>query len=141
MLLTPLTLLYTPLTLRPPLSEFSASPASDGPSDAVFIADRLDDWLQPTSTKFSGLLVKRAFDGKFDVFQSDIDDWGRSSRATAIRASRRCTTLSLELDKLLDTATLPAPLSSQIHEDAFSLVRIWECLCPTAEEFEVKLEM
>lgn len=135
--------LLSPLTLQPPVWRGASLPsvATDS-SDAVFIADRLDDWMLPESSRYGGLLSKRAFNGRWDAFQSSVDECALRFQAKAIRTSRGSPTLSLSLDKLLDAATeLPAPLSSQIHEDACSLIRIWESLCPTAEEFEVKLEI
>ena len=109
---------------------------------AVFVAETLDDWLLPESSQHNGLLLKRPFAGKWDDCQPDIDDCAaRFQGTTVVIKSSEVDQTHLALDALIAKATLPAPLSAQIREDAFALVRVWDSLCPSADAFEVKLEI
>ena len=116
---------------------------------AVYESDGLAGWLRPETVKYDGLLVRRPFDGAWDRYTRDVDEarsrWrqdGTNSAALTVQASAASARqFSLAVDKLLETAALPSPLSAQIREDACSLGDTWRLLCPELERFDVHLEI
>lgn len=116
---------------------------------ALFVADTVDDWARPESLKYNGLLVKRPFHGKWDVFARDIDlavpRFGFESALTAevengtpkLLAARLCESVSA----LLATADLPPLLSKQILSDALSMGCTLGSMCESARKIDIKLEI
>ena len=99
----------------------------------MLVTETLDGWQQPQSSQHSGLLVKRAADGKWDEFQSDIDAaakrFGRDESLKAtVNNDQRGEAFSNELHEcvqaILLEAKLPPPLSEQIREDACAIGEI-----------------
>ena len=111
---------------------------------AVYESDDLSGWLCPEAIEYDGLLVKRPFGDAWDRFSREVDEahsrfGGQALVVQASGASPR--QFSLAVDKLLEAAVLPTPLSAQIHQDACSLGQVWRQMCPDLEQFEVKLEI
>ena len=116
---------------------------SDKP--ALFVADRLEQWNDPESLEYSGLVLRRPFGGQWDAFQTDIDQarerFGISQSLVACAPNNSAKQFALCVDQLLATASLPRKLAGQIREDACSLGRVWQTLYPKARELDVKLEI
>jgi len=90
--------------------------------------------------EFAGLLVQRPFDGRWEAFQGDIDDArSRFGESLGVTASSACPSCSV--DRLLEAAALPAPLSQQIHDDACALACAWTEMLPEAKKLTVRLEI
>ena len=116
---------------------------------AVYQSNDLAGWTRPETAQYGGLLVKRPFDGAWDRYSRAVDEarsrWrqdGVDSATLRAQASGTCPRqFSLAVDKLLETAALPSPLSAQIHQDACSLGQTWSQLCPEIQQFDVHLEI
>ena len=121
------------------------------PAPAVYESDSLAGWLRPEAADYDGLLVKRPFDGAWDRYARDVDEartrWANSAlpghgEGLLVQASGTSPRqFSLAVDKLLEAAALPSPLSTQIHRDACSLADTWRQMCPQLEHLHVQLEI
>ena len=129
-----------------------ASGQYDAPADLppLFAAKSIDEWMKPESLAHNGLLVNRAFDGKWEKYANDLDaakprfgDQGELSAVVATGGSLRVTLNKLRsvVTKLLAVADLPPPLAQQILEDALVMGRALAAACPTAREYSVKMEV
>ena len=111
---------------------------------AVRVTDTLDGWLWPECTRYSGLVVKRPFNGRFNEFQGHVDDasiWIKESM-TIVHDGRQdlSSMLAERVDALLTKAALPTSFAEQIRSDACSMGKTVMSLCPAARTIEVKLE-
>lgn len=106
--------------------------------------------MDPSNSQHSGLLVKRPFKGKWDEYQSDIDDaaaqFGTDKGLSTTIANEGSKKLRLEqlheaVQALLAEAALPEPVSEQIYSDACALGKIVGSLVPSARKLVIKLEM
>lgn len=115
---------------------------------ALFVASKsIDEWALPETLVYSGLLLRRPFDGKFDSMQAAIDEaaeskrFGESQALTAVASNKSPRLFEQTVNGLLDRASFPAKLSDQVRKDACTMGKIWGELCPEARELEVKLEI
>ena len=106
--------------------------------------------MDPTSMQHSGLLVQRPFNGKYDEFQSDIDDavdrFGMGQGLSTIimnegNEEQQLQQLCQATRALLPDAALPDPITKQIYSDTCALGKIVGCLIPSARKIVIKLEM
>ena len=119
-----------------------------GPS-TLFIGSTLAEWSSAESLDHKGLLVRRPFDGAWDGLDREIDEatarFGEElALSTAIingDSEQLTARFQTAVDSLLATAELPEALSTQIRADACSIGCAVGTLCPTAREFELKLEI
>ena len=109
---------------------------------AVRVTAMLAAWLQPESTRHSGLLVRRPLGGRFDGHLDEACSLKKvSTKVVRDDVHDLSSALSEHADRLLARAALPAPLAEQIRGDACSLGEIVVSLCPSAREILLKLEM
>ena len=127
------------LTVGPTLNMPAWLPQPFAPDrGAVFVADSLDDWASEESLEYNGLLLRRPFAGKWDAFEGDI---GECESRTVPASATSARQFAISVDKLLQDAALPAPLSQQIRDDACSLRNAWSAMYPGVRELQVKLEV
>ena len=116
---------------------------------ALFQADTVEDLVNPQGLEYNGLLIKRPFHGKYDVFSREIDlsvpRFGEACALTAQVANGTPRLLSSRLhdsvSALLAVAGLPPPLCEQIINDALSMGVAVGSMCPTARQLDIKLEI
>ena len=109
---------------------------------AVYESDDLAGWLRPETAEYDGLLVKRPFAGAWDRYSRDVDEARArlGGQALVVQASGSSPHhFSLAVDKLLEEAGLPSPLSTQIKDDACSLARTWSQMVPELDMLDVQL--
>ena len=111
----------------------------------LFVGNSLDEWAQPASLAYNGLLVKRPFHGKWDEYQGGIDNalpnFGDYQALMAQAPNGYPMKFSNAVSIMLGLARLPAPLSAQIYQDACSLGSIIGSMCPAGRELDIKLEI
>ena len=116
----------------------------------VFVCDKPEQWLQPQSSQYSGLLAKRPFPGRFDPYRAAIDDalerFGDNAQLkTTVHHNGVqgdvLTNLQEPLDELLAEAALPAVVSGQLRRDACTMSEVVASLCPSATQLDVKVEI
>ena len=90
----------------------------------------------PLYHRYDGLLVKRPFNGAWDKYAAEVDDArsriGFAGQALVVQGPP--SSISEAADTLVATAALPAPLSTQIREDACALGETWGKLCPEVKQ-------
>lgn len=122
--------------------------SSDSP---LYSTSDLDGWRDASChAEHNGLLVKRAFHGKWDAHQADIDactarcDLENLGLVAHIQRHWSSDEQAVELEAaaayLLAQAALPEPLSKQIFRDACSMGRVVASMCTSARGFALRLE-
>jgi hypothetical protein len=125
------------------LPPFGGGAHSRVDTTALFTTDDISRWAQAESSQYDGLVAARPFDGRWDEFQSAIDEacsrW--PERGLTCTAPSEASRFSAAVVELLSGAGLPDPISRQLHEDACALGRAWKALCPAVRQLSVKLEL
>ena len=148
--------LFLPAFVPPVVNGFGSK--NPVPRVAAFISDTPEGWLQPTSLQHGGLLAKRPFQGRFDEFDSHIDEAaerfemfareGAALSATVVLHDGRggvdedfSTKLQDPVEALLARAALPEALNQQIRSDACTMGKAVSSLCLSARKLSIKLEI
>ena len=115
--------------------------------ETIFSTDTLDGWLQPESSHYAGLMVKRPSHGRWDCYQSIIDEAAEARFGNARTLSTEALNgdpvhVRKQIGLLLEKAALPADLSQQIACDACNLGAVLGAMCGTLTRvLEIKLEV
>ena len=124
------------------------APPSD--HDPLLASQTVETWGTPElHSCHNGLVVKRPFGGKWDSYQSVIDDLDariglglcEKVELDFLTSDDLTADMHAAVGKLLTTAALPTPLSEQIRSDACSIALAVASMCASASSIDIKLEV
>jgi len=132
----------------PAASELAGDQKRKKASPVLYVCRSLQEWLQPGSAQYQGLLVPRS--PTWGDFQQLLDRkaaqgiFGREQ--ALLRTVRRGRGGNFDnvgpvIREMLAKAALPSDVSRTIESDACQISTTLAWLCPSAAEVEVKLEV
>ena len=93
------------------------------PTPTLWTADSTEGWTHPEALAYNGCLVPRAFCGKWNAFQREIDEaMARVGIGLEVTIQNgNPTDLEMGILKLLYEVDLPPSLTEQLYKDAHSM--------------------